>query len=518
MQERHYGLCASRDHVVYHAALDVARKIERHVTAEDVGRYLQIKKNADKYLCVYLAHYRARRPRAQQTHVFLSCEDDDAIVLWPRIKDDELQYLSVWMIAKALLMGDECNRLAIRRAVHRRRLGDGEDGSVVEVINWEAEVQILPVGPAIPRPRADPALRALAEPSRSLGHECGPRLAASGGVSGYVGAASSGGLPASGGVSGSVGAAGSGGAVLLPELYEEVRESDFSSDDAEEAPLPPHLVAPSSAWRRQHSPEGPRAPPPVQPQYGNGGDTTLGAELVDECVSAACAAGDHDSAERGDVEEGKEEEAQRDEEVEEEEEEADEAEEVNQQAEMEEANLQAEEEEPNQPAEEEEASQLAEVEEANQRAEVDEQHAVAVEAPRTSDGWARGSEVRLRYEGYVIPCTLGGNPRGIIKINVNAGSLDAHCAVCKCKVNRRYGPRVTGTGAQGRPLGMHIAWLQFPCSGNSAAHRAQLQHLTFHDRLQARTWAAQLPELEVLFSWERPRRPDEDADEPRDLC
>jgi hypothetical protein len=86
-------------------------------------------------------------------------------------------------------------------------------------------------------------------------------------------------------------------------------------------------------------------------------------------------------------------------------------------------------------------------------------------------------------------------------------SLDAHCSVCGCAVNRRFKPfpkaRAPKTKAQGRPLGLLLAFLSCECTGDQDAHRGMLQELPHAVRLSARLKAAGDPDASPLFAVER---------------
>lgn len=130
-------------------------------------------------------------------------------------------------------------------------------------------------------------------------------------------------------------------------------------------------------------------------------------------------------------------------------------------------------------------------------------------------GWAPagGGGRRAPYEqGEVV--SEAGEWLGVIKINVPANSLDAHCSRCKCKVNRTW--RSARGSAQGRPMGLLLAFLRRRCIGDSALHRSLLEEirLDFDERAAARAWGGTVASLEPVFAKERERRVGE-ADEPR---
>ena len=129
----------------------------------------------------------------------------------------------------------------------------------------------------------------------------------------------------------------------------------------------------------------------------------------------------------------------------------------------------------------------------------------AVEPRPGGPGWA-GRRAGPAYVTIEIPnfsVHLGGEPAGQIKINAAAGSLDAHCRLCKKRVNRQITKQ---------PLGTLAAWLQCcPRSENPAAtpamHYAMLNEtdLPFAYRSEVRDAAMALPECEPLVDAERGR-------------
>ena len=73
-------------------------------------------------------------------------------------------------------------------------------------------------------------------------------------------------------------------------------------------------------------------------------------------------------------------------------------------------------------------------------------------------------------------------PHGHILKHNSSQSVDAHCRSCGCAVNRKCKAfpraRVPRTKAQGRPMGLLIAFLSHRCSGDSDRHRSLLETLT----------------------------------------
>jgi hypothetical protein len=113
---------------------------------------------------------------------------------------------------------------------------------------------------------------------------------------------------------------------------------------------------------------------------------------------------------------------------------------------------------------------------------------------------------------------------GEILVNKSAFSLDAHCRLCKCRINRVYKTK-SGTGYKGRPLGTQIAWLQVcPKRTNPDAtesdHRALLTEevLPHATRLHYRLWGETQPSLDHLFEKERDPHPHEASSEPLQGC
>ena len=110
---------------------------------------------------------------------------------------------------------------------------------------------------------------------------------------------------------------------------------------------------------------------------------------------------------------------------------------------------------------------------------------------------------------------------GTIKWNKVNSSLDAHCKLCRLKVNKTYKPcfkKGIQVGPQGRPIGFHIALFQCVCFGVRAIHTEFLKTCDRKARQDARRWGKDQPELQELFDLdlERPRRLDESDDEPRE--
>lgn len=109
---------------------------------------------------------------------------------------------------------------------------------------------------------------------------------------------------------------------------------------------------------------------------------------------------------------------------------------------------------------------------------------------------------------------------GHIVHNASGSSLDAHCAQCSAKADRkayaREGARSANTKAQGRPLGLLIAWLNHPCSGSSEAHRKLLKTIPYRTRRQARVDAVSGGGLGLAFAQERsPRSSESEGGEPQ---
>ena len=128
---------------------------------------------------------------------------------------------------------------------------------------------------------------------------------------------------------------------------------------------------------------------------------------------------------------------------------------------------------------------------------------------------ARGRN-EVRYE-------LGANvpANGYIVKNNAAQSLDAHCHSCGCAVNRRFKPfpnaKSGKTKAQGRPMGLLIAWLEGECPLDSAAHRGMLGALTHAVRLRHRREAEAAGAYSGLFSCEREINDGDVGGEPLEL-
>lgn len=69
--------------------------------------------------------------------------------------------------------------------------------------------------------------------------------------------------------------------------------------------------------------------------------------------------------------------------------------------------------------------------------------------------------------------------------------------------------------AQGRPMGLLVALLQFPCTGHVAAHRDAMTSFDHDVRLTARLGAVHTGDCTDLFSCERPPNSGDTDGEPR---
>ena len=110
---------------------------------------------------------------------------------------------------------------------------------------------------------------------------------------------------------------------------------------------------------------------------------------------------------------------------------------------------------------------------------------------------------------------------GLILVNAAGRSLDGHCTICRCAVNRKYLPfrnaRSARTLAQGRPMGLLLAFLQQPCSGNPEDHRAWIPLLSHGERLAAREAAMAAGLAPDLFVREREENDGDLDGEPLEL-
>ncbi len=110
---------------------------------------------------------------------------------------------------------------------------------------------------------------------------------------------------------------------------------------------------------------------------------------------------------------------------------------------------------------------------------------------------------------------------GFILLNVKGESLDAHCHICNCAVNRKFTPfsraRSARKRAQGRPMGMLTAFLHLECNGDPAQHRNMIPTLTHSDRVRARMAARAAGESNELFARERDVNSCDEDDEPLEL-
>ena len=97
---------------------------------------------------------------------------------------------------------------------------------------------------------------------------------------------------------------------------------------------------------------------------------------------------------------------------------------------------------------------------------------------------------------------------GYLVKNENSGSIDAHCKVCKLKVNRKFiehhQPTTDHRLAQGRPMGVLLALLfEQPCPGHEGDHRRKLETFTHNIRLRHRKDAIENNDCSELFKLER---------------
>lgn len=134
-------------------------------------------------------------------------------------------------------------------------------------------------------------------------------------------------------------------------------------------------------------------------------------------------------------------------------------------------------------------------------------------------GWQGGPKHANYDRGQVESDTTGYN-YGYILLNThpNAMSLDAHCARCHAKVNRKFREHGAFGAAhhQGRPMGSLIAWLKLRCTGRHKADYCD-KMLPFSDRANARAWGQRQECLQFLFKEERNKFPHEAHDEPDPL-
>lgn len=133
------------------------------------------------------------------------------------------------------------------------------------------------------------------------------------------------------------------------------------------------------------------------------------------------------------------------------------------------------------------------------------------------------------YDSVAIHDPLDGEFLGVIKWNAAAKSLDAHCRLrnhrCRlnCAVNRTTQGGAAGS-AQGRPLGMLVAWLRagrHPDAIDRDSHfgmRSRADILSPVDRLEARLWVEDQPALADFRSKERQDLWPGEGLEPEGLC
>ncbi len=143
------------------------------------------------------------------------------------------------------------------------------------------------------------------------------------------------------------------------------------------------------------------------------------------------------------------------------------------------------------------------------------------------EGKARGYGARTTVEIYYAAAVRGIDGKVVGKIIINthpkSESLDAHCNICDCRINKKYRQHKNRPShQQGRPMGSHLAWLCLKCLGDASSHRAMWDaaELPFVRKAKARTEGSQEDELQPCFAVERDTRPEEIADggEPRCLA
>ena len=97
--------------------------------------------------------------------------------------------------------------------------------------------------------------------------------------------------------------------------------------------------------------------------------------------------------------------------------------------------------------------------------------------------------------------------------------MENYKIILTAKLIKKYRPfkrvaRAPRTKAQGRPMGSHIAWLDIPCVGDAASHRAEFNRLSYEVRRKARRDAVNSGLYADLFALERDPHASESDGEP----
>ena len=534
--QRHPGLCYARDAALYPQVLAMASSLERVFLNEHVGRYFCICADGAgrvERMLVYFAHRRARRPFAQQTHLFIRFDnhacvaDDDSLTI--KVSSECLrlhgQYMfaSVWDIAKSFL-AKSCTRLSVQQYVHALHFSR-------EALGIDVHLNPVMAGGEIPVLWTDDVGGLQRKVTKTRTWD--PRLAACeekrqtttaqkvGGIMSYVGDDK---LPAPD--------PGSAGSSRGPK-------------GDEKGPAPDPGSAGSSRGPRGDE-KGPAADPgsagssggPKELAHDLGAATSSCGQaappLLVECVAEDFLATSND---------------------EEEPHAAREAWEVQQQDHVQAARAatreakrkRKEEKEKSKNKDRQDTTQKKKRRKRGHAALPDDVEAVAVAVlsaqPRPAPHRALPPRAEQhRYHRVPVPSSSepGADIVGYILFNINANSLDAHC--CRhegnpklhCSVNRTVsGAASTGVGhaAQGRPLGFLVAWLRCACqfeagpTGRDPHFQARLGSTggsgflasgASAERQAAREWVRNSPDMQALAAKERPLR-DGEPEEPLGL-
>lgn len=168
----HPGVCATADREILQDCLALAQSLERFFDPTRCHCYFGLEVIGDLSvapLYVYFGHHRRRSAHAQVSHVFVRCVEhppepgpptDETCVSLGQVTHQEMEYLTVWAIAKEFLLTRRCTRLDVTSLSSRH---DPVFGCSAWVCAQVDPVQIWLAPAAAPRPRAqvDPRLRAL---------------------------------------------------------------------------------------------------------------------------------------------------------------------------------------------------------------------------------------------------------------------------------------------------------------------------------------------------------------------
>ena len=104
--ELHPGLCASRDHAIYHECIAFAKNLESFLSREMLHTFIKLEDQSavDRVQFYYFCRKRARRMHAQCTHMLIRCvEHPDGTISLGQLQLHEWWFVTVWGIARDVL-------------------------------------------------------------------------------------------------------------------------------------------------------------------------------------------------------------------------------------------------------------------------------------------------------------------------------------------------------------------------------------------------------------------------------